>query len=106
MHEPKRFAITVARRAWPSVPSVIVVHIPWDQYGAPGGPAAYARIIEKTGAAAVVASKGPDGRWESTTNIGDVWKGIREATPLASMEWHTMAIESDHYPWERFGGGR
>jgi hypothetical protein len=22
---------------------------------------------------------------------------------LASMEWHTMAIESDHYPWERFG---
>ena len=103
MAERKRFAITVAKKVWAAIPQVIVVHIPWDQFAAPGGPEAYMLLVERTGASAVIASKGPDGAWVSRTKLEAVWKAIRKATPLDSMEWHTMAIESDQYPWELFG---
>jgi len=103
MAERKRFAITVARKAWGSTPQVIVVHIPWDQFVAPGGPEAYALLVERGGDSAVIASRGADGKWASTTKHEAVWRGIRETTPLDSMEWHTMAVESDRYPWELFG---
>jgi hypothetical protein len=103
MAERKRFAITVAKKVWAAIPQVIVVHIPWDQFAAPGGPEAYMLLVERTGASAVIASRRSDGTWASTTKLESVWKAIREVTPLETMEWHTMAVESDRYPWELFG---
>jgi hypothetical protein len=103
MNPKKKFAITVAKQAWAAEPAITVVHIPWDQYEAAGGPGAYTSLIERSGAAAVIVSKAPDGKWVSTTKMGKAWAAICEATPLDSLEWHTMAVESDHYPWERFG---
>jgi hypothetical protein len=102
MDRKKRFAIKVAKKTWASELPIVVVHIPWDQFQAPGGPAAYALLIEGTGSIAVVVSKPAGGTWSSSTKIEKAWATISEATPLDSLEWHTMPIESDHYPWELF----
>jgi len=99
----KRFAVTVAKKAWTSELPITVVHIPWDQFGAKGGPEAYAALIERSGGDAVIVSKSPEGKWSSYTKLENAWKAVCEATPLDSLEWHTMPIESDYYPWEMFG---
>lgn len=98
----KRFALTVAKKAWTSELPIIVAHIPWDQFEAKGGPAAYARLIVQTGAAAVIVSRSPGGKWASETKLEKEWAAICEATPLDKLEWHTMPIEADAYPWEMF----
>ena len=106
MNPKKRYALTIAKQAWTSEHSIIVAHIPWDQFEAHGGPDAYASLIERSGAIAVIVSKSPDGRWSSSTKIEKEWKEICEATPLNTLEWHTMPVEADHYPWELFGHPR
>jgi hypothetical protein len=103
MTPKKKYALTVAKQAWPSAPRIIVTHIPWDQFQATGGPEAYAILIEQLGATAVVVSKSPDGKWSSYTKMEKEWEAICKATPLETLEWHTMAVEADHYPWELFG---
>jgi len=99
----KKFAVTVARQAWTSEPPITVVHIPWDQFAAKGGPEAYALLIERSGANAVIVSKSSDGKWSSFTKAEKAWAAISETYPLESLEWHTMPIEAEHYPWELFG---
>ena len=99
----KKFAVTVAKQAWTSELPITVVHIPWDQFVAKGGPDAYALLIERSGANAVIVSKSPDGKWSSSTKVEKAWAAISETNPLASLEWHTMPVEADHYPWELFG---
>ena len=99
----KKFAVTVAKQAWTSELPITVVHIPWDQFEAKGGPGAYASLVERTGTHAVIVSKSPDGKWSSFARLDDARKAVCEATPLDSLEWHTMPIEADHYPWEMFG---
>ena len=99
----KRYALTVAHKAWESKLPIIVAHIPWDQFEAAGGPAAYESLLERTGDVAVIVSKAPDGSWLSTTKAEEEWAVILEATPLDSFAWHTMPIEAEFYPWELFG---
>ncbi len=101
MTERKRFAITVARVEMDA--AVTVVHIPWDQYVTPATREAYAILIEGSGANAVVVSKSPEGRWASSTRHKEPWRSICRATPMESMAWRTMAVESDWYPWESVG---
>src|ERR1019366_9208293 len=103
MNPKKRYALTVAKQAWESEHTIIVAHIPWDQFEAPGGPDAYASLLERSGAVAVIVSKSPDGKLSSSTKMEKEWKRLCEGTPLNSLEWHTMAVEADHYPWELFG---
>lgn len=104
MANPKKtFAVTVARKSWTSDLPITVVHIPWDQFGAKGGPEAYASLIERSGANAVIVSKSPEGKWSSHTKLENAWKAICEASPPDSLEWQTMPIEADNYPWEMFG---
>ncbi len=98
----KRFALTVAKPCWTSATPIVVAHIPWDQFQAEGGPSAYVLLIERTGANAVIVSKPPGGRWESITPIRAEWEAICKVTPLETLEWQTMPIESDLYPWELF----
>jgi hypothetical protein len=106
MNPKKKYALKVAKQAWISELPIIVAHIPWDQFEAAGGPEAYASVIEGLGSIAVIVSKPQDGRWTSFTKIGKEWKAICEATPLDSLEWQTMPVEADHYPWELFAGQR
>jgi hypothetical protein len=103
MTPKKKYALKVARKAWSSELPIVVAHIPWDQFEATGGPGAYATLIEPLGSIAVIVSKSPDGKWASSTKIKKEWEAICEETPLDSLEWQTMAIEADHYPWELFG---
>jgi len=104
MKEKKRFALTVARIEWPSPRQIMAVHVPWDQFCAGGVPDEYAALIAKADALAVVVSRAPDGKWASATSIEKVWAAICESTPIEAHRWHTMAVESDHYPWEISGG--
>jgi hypothetical protein len=103
MTPKKLYALTVAKRSWTSERNLVVAHIPWDQFETAGGPEAYALIIEQWGATPVVVSRSAEGRWSSSTKIGREWAAICRATPLESLEWHTMSVEADHYPWELFG---
>ncbi len=102
MQPSKRFALTVARPPRESGPPILVVHIPRDQYEAAGGPAAYIELVERTGVEAVIVSKLPDGSWATTTKIGSAWKAVCDAHPMDSLQWDTMPIEADAYPWEMF----
>jgi len=99
----KKFAVTVARKSWTSELPITVVHIPWDQFGAKGGPEAYATLIERSGANAVIVSKSPEGKWSSHTKLENAWKAICESSPPDALEWDTMPIEAEYYPWEMFG---
>lgn len=102
----KKYAITVAKKAWTSERHLIVAHIPWDQFETAGGPEAYCHLIEEWGATPVVVSRSTGGKWSSFTKIGGEWAAICEATPLESLEWHTMPVEAEHYPWELFARSR
>ncbi len=103
MKPRKIYALTVAKKAWVAEIPIIVVQIPWDQFSAAGGPEAYTCLVEQPGVHAVIVSRPPGGQWVSSTKIEKEWRAICEATPLDSLEWHTMAVEADHYPWELFG---
>jgi hypothetical protein len=102
MAPKKRYALKVAKKKWDSSVPVIVAHIPWDQFEAIGGPGAYALEIERMGSSAVVVSKSPDGKWASFTKIEKVWAEICAVTPLDSLEWQTMPVDAENYPWEIF----
>lgn len=102
----KQFALTVAKVARGSLRPILVVQIPWDQFGAPGGPEAYARIIEEKDAIAVIVAKSPLGEWASSTKFRDDWEVVNGKNPLDALEWHTMAAVADEYPWESFGRSR
>ena len=98
----KLFAITVAKKTWTSAVPYLVVSIPWDQFCAKGGPEAYAKLVEAMEARAVIVSKSPKGKWATSTKWEKEWEFMAGADPLESLEWHTMPVESDHYPWELF----
>jgi hypothetical protein len=104
MKEKKRYGLPAARIEGASPVPIIAVLIPWDQFQAVGGPDAYASLIAKADAIAVIVSRSPDGKWASATSIERVWSKICEATPIESLQWHMMTVESDLYPWEMFGG--
>jgi hypothetical protein len=100
VNETKRFSLVVAEIEWPSPKQIMAVQVPWDQFRTPGVPDEYATLVSRAGAIAVVVSKSPDGKWASATAIDDVWRKICESNPVESHRWHTMMVESDHYPWE------
>jgi hypothetical protein len=101
--EKKRYGLPAARIEWPSPVQIIAVQIPWDQFGRPGGPDAYHRLLAREDAIFVIVSKGPDGKWRSSSKIEKEWGAICGATRVEDHQWNMMTVESDHYPWELFG---